>query len=223
MKTYSIIIMLIGLVSNGSSTFAQHIQWSKVDSNRHIISANVGWDYAFTYGMAYSRRMLEIMPTYLTIHTSLPIGDQRFDDLKAKVGVQSRLLDVSGFAVSTSVFGVYRRYENELVRMQNFGSDFRINGGYYRKLWSIGAEGGFDKAIVTHFKHSQLYKDDFYKDVQNGWLEPPTGGNFYYGLFTSLSIGKSDVTINVGKLIAERLNTTPLIPIYFNIGYNYRL
>lgn len=222
MKSYSNIIILIVLFSICKHTQAQHIQWNKADSTRHIISANVGWDYSFTYGVAYNRKVMDRIPTYLAIQSALPIGGQRFDDIKSKIGVQSQLLDISGFVLGASVFGVYRRYENDLVRMQNFGSDFRLNTGYYGRWWSIGMEGGFDKAIVTHFKHSQLYKDDFYTEVRDGWLEPPTGGNFYYGLHLGLSLDKSDITLNGGKVIAENLKNTPLIPFYFNLGFNYR-
>ena len=29
-----------------------------------------------------------------------------------------------------------------------------VTAGYYQRKWFVAGEAGFDKAIVTHFKHS---------------------------------------------------------------------
>ena len=40
----------------------------------------------------------------------------------------------------------------------NFGSDMSGIIGYYRAHFFVAGEAGFDKAIVTHFKHSENTK-----------------------------------------------------------------
>ena len=63
------------------------------------------------------------------------------------------------------------------MTLANFGSDLSSTIGYYKPKWFVATEVGFDKAIVTHFKHSDLFKEHF-PDVKDGWYEPATGGNF---------------------------------------------
>ena len=93
--------------------------------------------------------------------------------------------------------------------------------GYYKPKWFVAVEVGFDKAIVTHFKHSENFRNNF-PDVQDGWYAP-TGGNFHYGIQTGYSFKNSDLTLTIGNFITQDFKTTPLIPYYFKLGYNYRI
>ncbi len=94
--------------------------------------------------------------------------------------------------------------------------------GYYKPKWFVAGEVGFDKAIVTHFKHSENFINDF-PNTQDGWYEPSTGGNFHYGIQTGYSFKNSDLTLTIGNFITQDFKTTPLIPYYFKLGYNYRI
>jgi hypothetical protein len=93
--------------------------------------------------------------------------------------------------------------------------------GYYRPRWFVSGEAGFDKAIVTHFKHSEAYKNQ-YPHVINGWYEPATGGNFYYGLQTGVSFRKHDLYLRAGKILSQDFKTPPTLPLYAQIGYNIK-
>ena len=84
-----------------------------------------------------------------------------------------------------------------------------------------GAEFGFDKAIVSHYKHTDLYKSN-YTEVKDGWYEPSVGGNYYYNLKGGYSFGKNDITIVAGKIISQDFMTKPLFPIFTQIGYNIK-
>lgn len=68
--------------------------------------------------------------------------------------------------------------------------------GLYKTRWFVAGETGFDKAIVTHFKHSDLYKENS-PLVQDGWYQPATGGNFYYGVQTGYSFKTADLTLKL--------------------------
>jgi hypothetical protein len=80
---------------------------------------------------------------------------------------------------------------------------------------------GFDKAIVTHFKHSQLYHE-MYPGIFDGWYETANGGNFYYGLQAGTSFGRSDITLRAGKVLTQDFKTAPLVPFFGQLGYTVK-
>jgi len=200
---------------------AQTINWASIkEENKNIINANLGWDYSVSFGLGYGYQFKAwVFPTVANLEFSTPSGNQILDDFKTKLGIQIRLADLNNFQISAKIQGVFRRYECDMVRLANFGSDMSAIAGYYRNNWFVAAEAGFDKAIVTHFKHSQRAKDR-YPGVVGGWYEPATGGNFYYGLQTGFSFGKNDISVKIGKVINQNFKTTPIIPYYLQLGYN---
>ena len=218
---YPLAILTIALFFG--SVNAQTINWAGMkEENKHLVNANLSWDYSFAYGLGYGYKFkIWVFPTIANIEFSSPSGDKKLDDLKTKLGIQIRLAEFNNIQLSAKIQGVIRRTECDMVRLVNFGSDMSVMAGYYRKIWFVAAEGGFDKAIVTNFRHSQKAKDR-YPDVVGGWYEPATGGNFYYGLQTGFSFGKNDIYVKAGKVINQNLRTTPMIPFYAQLGYNFR-
>jgi hypothetical protein len=93
--------------------------------------------------------------------------------------------------------------------------------GYYRPKWFAAGEAGFDKAIVTDLKHTSAYKEQ-YPGVVDGWYEPSTGGNFYFGLQAGYSLKKHDIYIKAGKTLTEDFKSKPTIPFYAQLGYNFK-
>ncbi len=82
-------------------------------------------------------------------------------------------------------------------------------------------EVGFDKAIVTHFKPSNVYKQ-IYPGVQDGWYEPATGGNFNFGLLGGYSFRRSDISLKGGLLTIQSFSKLQL-PFYAQLGYTIKL
>lgn len=224
MKNLITKIFIAILCLMASQSFSQNINWASLKSNQtHIVHINAGWDYGLVYGLSYSHQIKSKMPVLLLVSYSFPSGGKLFDDFKTKIGGQVRLYSINNFQFSASIHGIYRRYENPLVRLQNFGSEMTGVIGYYKPKWFVAGEVGFDKAIITHFKHSQIFKDNVYANVKDGWYEPATGGNFNYGIQTGYSFKHSDITFNIGKLMTQDFKTTPLIPYYLQVGYNYKI
>jgi hypothetical protein len=217
-----IIISVQSLVVNFSK--AQSINWANLkEENKHIINANVGVEYGTVYGVGYSYQVKNsLFPVLANIDYSFPSGNNIVDDFKTKVGGQIRWVEYNHFQFSTKIHGVFRRYENDYARLLNFGSDFSGIVGYYRSRWFVAGEFGFDKAIVTHFKHSDSYRDQ-YAGAVNGWYQPATGGNFYWGLQGGISFKKNDVYVRAGKTISQDLKTKPMIPFYLEVGCNIKL
>ncbi|MDP5198179.1 hypothetical protein [Flavobacterium sp. DG2-3] len=202
---------------------SQTINWENLKSEeRHILNVNAGWDYSFVYGLSYGYHLKTKMPIILESSISFASGEIIFDDFKTKIGGQVNVYKIENFRFNAAVHGIYRRYGNPIVTLQNFGADASITMGYYKPKWFVAGEFGFDKAIVTHFKHSEIYKD-VYPEVKNGWYEPTTGGNFNFGVQGGYSFGKSDLTLRAGKVMTQDFKTTPMIPFYVQLGYNYKL
>jgi hypothetical protein len=223
MKFIKITILLLVFLSFLSNTYSQTLNFSSLDSTRHIANVGIGLDYSLSYSLGYAHKLNSKKPIILHANISIPSGKNLLDDFKTKIGGQIVLLNKSNLKGSITLNGLYRRYENPLVRLQNFGSEIKGIFGYYKPKWFVAGEVGFDKAIVTHFKHSQIFKEVVYQDVKDGWYEPATGGNFHYGLQAGYSFKESDLTLNIGRVTTQDFNTTPLIPYYLMFGYNYKI
>jgi hypothetical protein len=220
MKKYIIMAFLSIIINIAHS---QTLNWANLqDENKHIVNARFGLDFGINYALGYGYKLkTKSLPIIANIEFSMPSGDKVFDDFKTKTGVQIRWFEYHNIRFSTSIQGVFRRFDNNLVQLVNFGSDMSGVIGYYRPKWFAAAELGFDKAIVTHFKHKKAYTDNF-PQVQDGWYEPATGGNFNYGLQVGFSFKKSDIYLKAGKLLTQDFKTTPLLPFYAELGFNRR-
>lgn len=224
MKTNQVFISIIvlGILVNSPVT-SQSINWASLNQgNRHLIHLNIGWDYAATAAIGYGYQIqTRLFPIVTNLEYSIPSGSNALDDFKVKLGGQVRIFEYHNFQFSAKIQGVFRRYSNNLVRMINFGSDFSGIAGYYRPRWFVAGEAGFDKAIVTNFSHSDRYLGQ-YPGVEDGWYEPSTGGNFYYGIQAGLSFKWSDIYFRAGNVLTQDFKTTPLIPMYGQVGTNIK-
>ncbi|QEC70149.1 hypothetical protein FRZ67_06150 [Panacibacter ginsenosidivorans] len=211
-------VLFIALLSK-----AQTINWANLSKKqKNIINVNAGVDYSLSYGIGYGYQLRSKLPIVLNTEFSVPSGNNLTDDYKAKIGAQIRWLQLDNVHFTTKIQGVFRRYENDYATLLNFGSDLSGIVGYYKTHWFVAGEVGFDKAIVTHFKNSDLEKEN-YPDIQDGWYEPSTGGNFYYGIQTGYSQQKFDVYLKAGKITTQTFSDAPLVPFYAQLGVNVKL
>ncbi|UBB90720.1 hypothetical protein J4771_05070 [Candidatus Kaistella beijingensis] len=200
---------------------AQVINWENLPQN-NIASVNFGTEYGIISGLTYGYKISDgKFPFLINTEVSIPFGEKRLDDFKVKLGGQIRVLKVNNFNMSIKMQGIFRVYNSDFVKISNFGSDFSTTIGYYRERWFTGAEFGFDKAIVSRYIHTDLYKSNF-PDVKDGWYEPSTGGNYYYNVKGGYSFGENDITLSVGKITSQDFKTSPLFPIFSQIGYNIK-
>jgi hypothetical protein len=214
--------ILIALLFVATKSYSQHINWGGLTSdNKHIVNLNVNWDYASTLGVYYGYKLNVKIPIIAGIEYAMPVGKTVLDDFKSKIGIQMQWINYRNFRLSTKVQGIFRRYEQPIVRLMNFGSDLSGAIGYYKPKWFVAAEFGFDKAIVTHFKHSTRYRQSF-ESVRDGWYEPATGGNVYYGLLGGITFKKHELYVKIGKVVTQDFKTTPMIPYYGQLGYNFK-
>ncbi len=223
MKNTKLMFLICIIILGSKISFAQNVNWKSLNPNqKHLINVNIGWDYGLVYGIGYSYQLKTKMPTLLDISYSVPSGNKILDDFKTTFGARMQIYEINNFQFNASVHGIYRRNQNSLVRLQNFGSEVTGIVGYYKPKWFVAGEFGFDKAIVTHFKHSEDYKLDF-PGVKDGWYEPSTGGNINFGLQTGYSLKSSELTLKFGQVLTQDFKSKPLIPLYFQFGYNFKI
>lgn len=223
MKTVQVLIFWLFFSFFTTAISAQSINWNTVENTKHITTIGIAWDYSLSYHVGYAYHFNTKLPLVIGANFSVPSGENLLDDFKAKAGGHIVLFDQSSLKGTVTLNGIYRRFENPLVRLQNFGGEMKGSFGYYKNNWFVAGEIGFDKAIVTHFKHSDSFKENNYSDVKDGWYQPATGGNFLYGLQGGYSFKKSDMTLNLGKITTQDFKTTPRIPFYVMLGHNYKL
>lgn len=224
MKTIHFFLLFTGILCITSRISGQQINWGSLHpQDKHIINASLGAEYGVVYGLAYGYQIKNnVFPMIAGLEVSVPSGEHLLDDFKTKIGGRIRLVEVGHIGLSTSLYGVFRRTENEFVRLLNFGSDFSGAIGYYRSKWFVSGEFGFDKAIVTEYKHKEAYLDQF-PGVVDGWYEPTTGGNFYYGLEAGYSFSSWDLFVKAGQLVTQTWKTSPLLPYYGKVGVTVHL
>jgi hypothetical protein len=202
-------------------SFAQNINWKTLQpSQKHLINLNVGLDNAAVIGVGYGYHLNTTMPLVLNLEYSQPFGKNVFDDFKTKIGGQLNLLRTNNFYATVKAYGIIRRFENDYARMVNFGSEFSATAGIYKNNWFVAPEFGFDKAIVTHLKHSSLMKE-YNPQVQTGWYIP-MGGNFFYGIQGGYSFKHSDVYAKIGKYVSQDFETAPMVPVYLQLGWSVK-
>ena len=223
MKFSKIIILSTLLALLSSQSNAQTLNWKALENSKHIINAGIGWDYSISYNVGYAYQVKAKAPIVLAANFSIPSGENLLDDFKTKIGGQAVLLNKSNLKGTITLNGIFRRYENPLVRLNNFGAELKGSFGYYKPKWFVAGELGFDQATFTHFKHSETYKETIFSEVKDGWYEPVSGGNFKYGIQTGYSFKKSDITFDIGMVKTQDFKSSPLIPYYLMVGYNYRI
>lgn len=220
MKALYLVLVFVFMIVNANT---QTVNWKNLQKEqKHILSASVAADYALVYGVGYGYQLSSKLPIILNASVSIPSGSTILDDYKTKIGGQINWLQSGNFYFRSQLQGIFRRYENSYARLLNFGAVVSTTAGYYKPHWFIAADAGFDKSIVTHFKHSASYKSNF-PAVKDGWYEPATGGNFYYGLQTGYSVKKAGIYLHAGKLIEQDFKTAPMLPFYAELGLNFKL
>ena len=219
MKIIILSITTLLILSNICS--AQYMNWSSDNGEkRNNVFVNFGYDYGLTLDVGYNRSMnLFTKPVLLGLDYSMPMGENLLDDYKIKIGGEIELLHKKAFSISTRIKGIIRRYENDYVSIENFGSDLGLTAGFYKPIWYLAGEFGFDKAITSQLKHTKLYKE-IYPQVQDGWYTP-TGGQLYFGVLTGFSLKELvDISFKLGFTNAQKQDENALLPYYAQIGLN---
>ena len=199
-------------------------QWNvaRFDLERNRVYTTFGLDPALVTSLGYAR----VIP--LRGHAFQLAGDAGVvaagmdtRDFRARLATQTSLVRWRSLHITGSATFLTRGTENSIYQGLNFGADFTGTLGVYRHRWFAAGEFGFDKAIVTHLKHSDWYRTHFYADAKDGWYLD-AGGTFHYGMACGLALGRAEVVGRFGWLRTEDFNElTP--PMYASLGVGFGL
>lgn len=221
MKNLIITLGILATFIISNAGLSQQINWRSLNNDKkHFVNINAGWDYATVAGIGYGEKLPFKWPIVANVEYSAAFGENMLDDFKTKLGGQSEVYTINNFSIALKAYGIFRQYKNDYVQMASFGSEFSANIGYYKPKWFVAGEFGFDKAIATHIKNSDIMKD-MYPDSEDGWYVP-TGGNFFYGLTGGYSFKTVDLYLEIGKAITQDFKTSPTIPYYAEVGVNLK-
>jgi hypothetical protein len=216
-----IALILAATVTGGA--YAQNINWRSLYNGRtDIVQINLGYNYGVTSQFGYHRLIDGFRPIAVGIDASLPMGDVVLDDFTIRYGAQIECAEWEGFSVTAKIYSNFKRYQSALVRTITFGSDFTIVAGYFMPTWHAAIEYGFDKSIISHFKHSDIMKENI-PTIKDGWYIP-TGGHHYYGIQGGKTLGELfDLTLRLGATKAQFHDDDAVLPVYLQLGIGLRL
>jgi len=221
MKT--IIAAMIIVMAVSEAGLSQNINWRSLrEDQQNLVQVSFGYDYGVTTQLSYSRSLVIIKPVLLGFDYSFPMGKDLTDDFKVRLGAQVEIVEAGGFSATLKIMSNFRRYENDMVKIASFGSDFAAVAGYYRPTWYAAGELGFDKSVTSYLKHSDIMRKYVFAGVQDGWYIP-SGGNYYYGIQAGKTLGGGfDLSLRVGATTAEDNDKDAVLPYYLQLGLGVR-
>ncbi|MBL8958871.1 MAG: hypothetical protein JNJ98_03390 [Gemmatimonadetes bacterium] len=150
------------------------------------------------------------------------LGGGTFDvgDYRLRILGTSSMLQLGAFRLATSAAFVTRGTRNTVYRATNMGADVGATVGHYRPRWFLAAEGGFDKAIVTHVAFTRTYREVHHPEARSGWYVD-TGGNWRYGVMSGVTIGRTEFVVRAGIPRTEG-NRSLVVPAYLTVGIGRR-
>lgn len=197
-------------------------QWNvaRFDGPANRVYASFGADPALVTTIGYGR-VVPVLGHRFQLGGEVAIGATGFDvhDSRARLQVQTSIVSTGPLHLTGSAAFVTRTTENSIYRGLNFGADVAATVGVYRRGWFVAGEAGFDKAIVTHIRHSDWYRDNFYPGARDGWYLTG-GGTARYGFTAGVTIGGVELAGRAGWLRTEHRNEL-LTPGYATLGAGF--
>ncbi len=219
-KTLMVLLLLMAAIEGG---YSQNVNWRSLgEDQQNIVQFNFGYDFGVTAQVGYYRTFTFIKPVAVGLDYSLPMGRNLLDDFKIRLGGQVEIIEIGGFSTTVKILSNFRRYQNDLVTVASFGSDFAVVTGYYAPSWYAAGEFGFDKSITTNLKHSTIMRTYVFPGVRDGWYLP-SGGNFYFGIQAGKTLGEVlELSLRLGATRGEAGDEDAVVPLYLQLGLGVR-
>jgi hypothetical protein len=208
---------VLALLVLGARNAAAQFNVARFDGAANRVYASFGSDPALVTTLGYSR-VVPVMGHRFQLGGEVAVGATGFDvrDSRARLGVQTSIVSTGPLHLTGSAAFVTRTTENSVYRGLNFGADVGGTVGVYRNRWFVAGEAGFDKAIITHIRHTDWYRDNFYPGARDGWYLTG-GGTARYGFAAGVAIGPVELVGRAGWLLTEKRNEL-LTPGYATLG-----
>jgi hypothetical protein len=194
-------------------------QWNvaRFERQRNTVYTTFGMDPALVTTLGYGR-IVEVLGHDFQLSGDVGIATAKVDtrDIRAQLGVQTSLVHWRALQLTGSATGITRGTDNAIYRGINFGADVTAAFGVYRNRWFAAGEFGKDKAVITHVKHTDWYRTNFYTDAKDGWYLD-AGGTFHYGATAGVAIGRAELNGRFGWQKTEDFNDL-MPPMYASVG-----
>lgn len=210
-------ILLTALVAGDAAA-----QWNvaRFSTERNRVYTTFGLDPALVTTVGYGRvAQVKGHGVQFTGDVGVVTASMDTRDFRTRLSVQTSLLQWRSVHLTGSATAITRGTENAIYRGINFGADFAGTLGVYRQRWFAAGEFGFDKAVITHVKHSEWYRTHFYPDAKDGWYLD-AGGTYRGGIVSGLALGRTELVARFGLLRTERFNEL-MPPMYASLGTGF--
>lgn len=190
----------------------------------NVISSAIGVESGTLFSIGYQHTVhAESLNKNMSFfaNTTVPAGEELFNDIRVQLGASTFLLHNSNFNVSTALALTTTHTQNTLYNGTGFGLDVLITAGYYKSTWFAAAEAGADRTLLTRLSHSDYYKDYFYQEAKDGWY-PNSAGNLRIGVRGGIKIGRAELGLRVGAQTTMEFNKR-VIPFFAGLQAGYTL
>jgi len=213
-------ILAVALSALAIQTVEAQWNMARFDTNRRSVYTTSGLDPALVTSVGMSNvGSLMGHDVQMTGEVGVVTASLDARDFRARLGLQTSLVRWHSMSLNGSATFITRGTDNSVYRGLNFGADFSGALGMYRPRWFAAADGGFDKAVITHVTHTDWYRANVYPDAKNGWYLD-AGGTYHYGLSGGVTVGRAELIARLGFLKSEDYNSlTP--PMYGTIGVGF--
>lgn len=94
--------------------------------------------------------------------------------------------------------------------------------GFYKQKWFFATTVEYEKILLNHLKHNEIYKQNYYEDPVDGWYKG-AGGMFQFGIEGGRTFyEKYDVHLEIKMPFTEKFNFYGGSPFHVNLGLAYR-
>jgi len=189
---------------------------------RHAITVDAGLDSAMATSAGYTYRLRAGFWKHdilLYGKLTLPAGDLDLDDNAVEAGIRTTAVAYGNLRLQIALGPVLRNTESNLFAANSLGFQTTLLPGYQSERWGLMAEIGYEKMLATNLRHSQLYRDTFYPEAENGWYGN-TAGTVRLGLRAGLRIGAVQLSMRAGVVSSEGGNPH-LPPFYHTVGLSH--
>jgi hypothetical protein len=215
-------LCLLVLIVLGAGQRDVAAQWNLArlqpgDAQLHL---SMALDPAVITSLGYGRMTSLLGSTaQFGLEAGVVAGDADLRDYRVRLGGSVQLVHRGAFRVAASAAFLTRGTTNTVFRAINFGSDLGVTAGVYHGGWFMAGEVGFDKAIITHLKHTQAYRDQYYEDAKDGWYLN-NGGTGRVGIMAGRSIGGAELLLRAGVARTQG-GETLTAPGYLTLGMGF--
>ncbi len=222
MKTIVITILFI----LGSLCLKAQSQSGLLNAKEQSIGIGTGLDYSVLPLIISYDRGLKVLnyqyPVSLGLELTTPLFSPDLKDLRLKIKGATTLFQKGWAALRGGINPVLTRVHLKTQEITSIGLELEFFAGYISEKWNLGLEASYNKVLTSYIKHSQLFKENIFAEVQDGWYQN-TAGNLRLGVHANYRIKRFDLYLKTGMSKTGKFNDYLFVPgIYTVLGTKFR-